>query len=462
VRVKLGGGSILVSGQFLGQLEVAAGTAQHHGDKVMAEGVGGDASHSPLAQSLPHPLLDDVASSGGRYWENFVSGAVVAGLQMGNCAMTVRIGQVRFDDWTSLELPGGWSDTFILRISPVDGLPPADYARLIRRLFPPVLRLRRSASLWVQACGEQGGLSGAGRWFAEGLRHALRGLPAPVAVTAGPVRPQIWDFSFFPWVDNRPSPRPPSADPYLKGRTLTPAALACLRVLARADCAYTAEVASLACRSLTAARKALRGLEARGYVRFCEGGRYPFWGLRRPGLSVALRSWGLPPGRPFPERKERGWPACKERDPSAHKVRRSSAGRHRRTSRLWPAWLRRAWPGAEVWAGWTEVACGRARPDALCWGRLDGHEALFWLEVESGNASREALQNKTLQRVNRALVYARGFRIRLVFALLGQPWVREAAVGVFRELPGDVAVVLEDWKAFGTLPSPAWGKVGWR
>jgi hypothetical protein len=373
--------------------------------------------------------------------------------------MTVRIGQARVHDWVSLELPGGWSDTLILRISPTDGLPPADYARLVRALFPRVLRLRRSASLWVQVCG---GPSGEGSWFAGGVRHALRGLPAPVAVTAGSARPQIWDFSFFPWVDRRPSPRPPSAEPYLKGKTLSPAALACLRVLARADCAYTAEVASLAFRGLTTARRALRDLEKRGYVRLFTQGRYPFWGLRRPGLSTALRSWYLPPRCPFPGRRERGPPACKERDPSARKARRSSAGRHRRTSRLWPAWLRRAWPWAEIWAGWTEVACGRARPDALCWGRLDGHEALFWLEVEGGNTSRRVLRNQTRQRVNRALVYARGFRIRLVFALLGLPWVREAAVRVFRDLPGDVAVVLEDWKAFGSLPSPAWGKVGWR
>jgi hypothetical protein len=49
----------------------------------------------------------------------------------------------------------------------------------------------------------------------------------------------------------------------------------------------------------------------------------------------------------------------------------------------------------------------------------------------------------------------------LVFALLGLPWVRRDVVEVFHDLPGDVAVVLEDWKKFGVLPAPDWGRVRW-
>jgi hypothetical protein len=92
---------------------------------------------------------------------------------------------------------------------------------------------------------------------------------------------------------------------------------------------------------------------------------------------------------------------------------------------------------------------------------LDGYETLFWLEVESGNSSSRVLRNKTLRRVNQALVYARGFQLRLVFALLGPPWVRREGVKVFHNLPDDIAVVLEDWKAFGELPVPEWGRVRW-
>lgn len=123
---------------------------------------------------------------------------------------------------------------------------------------------------------------------------------------------------------------------------------------------------------------------------------------------------------------------------------------------------RRAWPQACIWTGWSEVSCGRTRPDALCWGRLDGYETLFWLEVESGNGSSKVLREKTIRRVNQALLYARGFSVRLVFAFLGPPWVCEEGMKVFRDLPNDVAVVVEDWKAFGELPVPEWGRVGWR
>jgi hypothetical protein len=293
------------------------------------------------------------------------------------------------------------------------------------------------------------------------MRQALWGFPAPIAVTSDSIQPQIWNFSFFPWVDHEPLPPPPSAESYLKGKNLRSSELGCLQVLARANCAYTAEVASLANFSLTTARKARRSLEENGHIQLIDEGKYPFWKIRRPGLSIALRSWGLPPGIAFSGRKERGKSACKERETFKLKNRRSSSGRHRRTARLWPAWLRRAWPQAQIWAGWSEVSCGRTRPDALCWGRLDGYETLFWLEVEGGNTSSEILRKKMIRRINQALIYARRFSVRLVFAFLGPPWVREAGVKVFHDLPDDVAVVIEDWKAFGKLPVPEWGRVRW-
>jgi hypothetical protein len=396
--------------------------------------------------------------------------------------MTVRVGNILFPDWVSLELPGGWSDTFIFRMSPEDGLPPADYARVLRALAAPLLKLRKSASLWVQVEGE-------GRWFSLELRHALRGLRLPVAVTADSTPPQARDFSFFPWVTRQPYPPPPSVPLNFEAGALSAHELRCLRVLARADCAYTVEVASLAGLSPPVARRILQDLDRRRLLTLVTEGEHPFWKIRRPGLTLVLRSWGLPPGRSFPRRKERGRPACRERDPLPHagkrlsqsmervsfmgkgpvsflrkvqgepgnKKRRASAGRHRRTARLWLAWLRRAWPWAKVWAGWSEVACGRVRPDALCWGRLGDQETLFWLEVEGGNLSRVEMKRRTLRRVNQALVYARRFQVKLVFTLLGPPWVRKELVKIFSDLPEDLAVVLDDWKAFGTLPAPQWG-----
>jgi len=92
---------------------------------------------------------------------------------------------------------------------------------------------------------------------------------------------------------------------------------------------------------------------------------------------------------------------------------------------------------------------------------LEGREALFWLEVESGNTSVEILREKTLRRINQALIYARRFSMKLVFAFLGPPWVQDAGIKVFQDLPEDVAVVVEDWKALGELPVPQWGRVMW-
>ena len=100
------------------------------------------------------------------------------------------------------------------------------------------------------------------------------------------------------------------------------------------------------------------------------------------------------------------------------------------------------------------MALGRLRPDALAWGTLSGREALFWLEVESGKALRQALRGKIIRRFEQALRYARRFSLPLVFALLAPPWVRRAVVAGFVGLPGDATVVLVDWKAFGLLPMP--------
>jgi hypothetical protein len=295
-------------------------------------------------------------------------------------------------------------------------------------------RLRPGASLWVQV--EAPG----GCWYANEARQALRGLPLAVAITRDSGSPRLQDFSFCPGLFPTPAP-PPPAVPERGVNDLSLQEVQTLRVLARLEMAYTAEVASLAGISLPTARQALRGLRHRLLVEREGQEAFPIWKVCRAGLSLALRSWGLPAGVAFPSRRERS----------------AATGRHRRTARLWPAWLQRSWPQAEVWAGWSEVALGRLRPDALAWGELSGREALFWLEVESGNASRETLRRKTIRRFEQALLYARRFSVSLVFALLAPPWVRQAVVGGFVGLPGDVAVVLADWKAFGTLPVPRWG-----
>ena len=368
----------------------------------------------------------------------------------------VRVGSLLFDEWHSLLLNEAWSDTFVYRLSATDGLPPVDYANAVRRVIPPLLKLRHSASLWVAVESPPGGT-----WFAEQVRRTLHGISAPVAVTKGNGDPpQLNDFSFYPWTERIQSPPPPQAENPIP-EDISANELHCLQVLARLEQAYTLEVASLAGCSRPTARKALNTLRERDLLDYYPESsrvRYPYWEIRRQGVSLALRSWGISAGVSFPRRKERRYGGKKR---GVEKKILYLGGRHRYTSRLWPAWLRSAWPDqATIWAGWSEVFLGGARPDALAWGLLDGHETIFWLEVESGNRSKEEIARKAIRSINKAIVYADSFLdLELVVAFLGPPWmlggIRESLSGV----PGRVAVVLAGWTDFGALPEPVRGKV---
>jgi len=361
-----------------------------------------------------------------------------------------------FDEWHSLLLNEGWSDTFVYRLSADDGLPPVDYARAVRRVVPPLLKLRHSASLWISVESPPGGI-----WYPEQVRRTLHGISAPVAVTNGlDVPPQLNDFSFYPWTERVPSPPPPQAENPLPD-DVSDNELRCLQVLARLEQAYTLEVASLAGCSRPTARKALKALRERGFLHYFPESnrvRYPYWEIRRRGVSLALRSWGISAGVSFPRRKERRYGGKKQGD---DKKVLYVGGRHRNTSRLWPAWLRKAWPDrVTIWAGWSEVFLGGARPDALAWGLLDGRETIFWLEVESGNRSKAEIARKAIRSINKAILYANSFSdLDLVVAFLGPPWVLGAIRDVLCDVPGRVAIVLAGWINFGTLPEPVWGKV---
>lgn len=367
--------------------------------------------------------------------------------------MAVRVGNLIFADWQTIQLPGGWSDTFMFPVSYQAGLPPGDYARAIQRMILPLVRLRKSASLWIVT-------DAPGTWFTEELRARLRGLRVPFAVAQGNSVPRLQEFSFFPWTDRQPSPRPPEVPPLFE-TDFSAQAVSCLQILGRIGQGYTAEIASLAGISLPTAREVLQELMEQGLVVYLtevnEEWKYPRWLIKRSGVSLTLRSWGIPPGIAFDARKERG-------------ITRS---RLRRTARLWPAWVRQAsqsqgWPDVEIWGGWSEVNLGNPYPDALCWGPVAGEETLFWLEVERGNrlrpATTEELRRKLIFRFNRALVYVRSFstrpgvRLRLLFALLGPERVQKAAQTVFDIVPEEAAVVLENWNNFGNLPTPAWGR----
>jgi hypothetical protein len=90
---------------------------------------------------------------------------------------------------------------------------------------------------------------------------------------------------------------------------------------------------------------------------------------------------------------------------------------------------------------------------------MDGGEVLFWLEVESGHASRELIRKKLARRLARASIYAENLKVRLVFVLLAMPWVQEAARSALAGITSNVALISGDWKEFGKLPVIEWGKI---
>jgi hypothetical protein len=355
-----------------------------------------------------------------------------------------------FSDWASLPLDGGWSDTFIFKVSSQACLPPYAYAPLLKRLTTAKIRTRRqSMSLWVQ-------VEAPGEWFGIELRQALRGLRVPCVVTNGSP-PDFLDFSCPPWLGISPGQRPPEVEN--EPKHVPPDALLCLRALGRMLKGDEAEIASLTSLDEAAVQMCLAELEQKKMVVFKTGRMIlrrksahskpdpkPLWHLTRPGLSYCLRSWGVPRNTPADRRQERNL---------------SQIGyHHRHIARLWPAWLKAAWPQAEIWAGWSEVGLPKTRviPDGLAWGRLDGYETLFWLEVGDDHKDRSKIEGLMRLRFNAARQLCKRTGVRLVFALLCPNWVGEAALRAFSAVPGDMAVAIGDWREFGKLPAVEWGR----
>ncbi|MBI5295627.1 MAG: hypothetical protein HY869_09140 [Chloroflexi bacterium] len=353
--------------------------------------------------------------------------------------MTVRIGRMTFSDWVSLPFEDGWTDTFIFRIDTRACIPPFDYAPLLNRMAAHTLSKRSSASLWVQ-------VEGPGEWFAAELRRSLRGLRLPFAVTCAGADPAYLDFSRAPaLLYSRSQPPPVVAD---RPPSVSHAELRCLQALARMRAGDGSEVASLAGLSDEVTEGLLRNLEQKKWVECTSNeDRCLVWHARSKGLSAALRSWGVPTGVEFTAREEEN-------------LQDVGSG-HRRLARLWPAWLKSAWPRAEVWAGWSEVGLPGASviPDALAWGRIQGYETLFWLEVGDGHKSRAEITQVTRKRLEQARKLCARSGVRLVYTQLSTPWVHESARWACVQLADEVAVVLGNWRRFGELPVLEWGRV---
>ena len=378
--------------------------------------------------------------------------------------MSVRVGSAIFEDHVSIEVvPNKWTDTFVLPIRHDRALPPWDYAEAVNTVLPTLERLRRGASLWVP-------VSAPGKWYLEEAKYSLRNASLPVAFTHGENLPGILDFSRPPGIYAVPCKAGALAETSAIS-DLSNNAIQSLLVMARFTAAYTNEVASCCMIEDRACRSALWELEKRGYIEYHENDTdidshlssarqrssrgakkqtdiWPYWRIRRPGLSAALRIWGVPAGAVFSNRSEKN---------------RLLDSVHRRRSRQWPKWVSKAIPHAEIYAGWSEVGIPglKANPDALAWGKLQGLETLFWLEVESGHSSRNLILDKTAVRWLKAIGYAEAVGVQLVFVFLAMPWVRDAARLAFIDVPRTNAVIIADWsrQKFGQLPFPKWGEV---
>jgi hypothetical protein len=363
--------------------------------------------------------------------------------------MPYRVGEMIFPDWFREYFNSKrCTDTFVIPISSRDGLPPDNFADLIRQFGTPLYNLRPTASLWVQ-------VDAPGLWYPLEIRRRLTGMAVPVAVSRTTSRLIFRDFDRFSITEKMPAPQ--------FERTvqipLEAPALDCVKVLARLGSGLTDEIASLAGIGIVRTESALDELERKGYVyHMPPGGHHkkhtdlhpysdarPYWKINRLGTVSALRSWGIPSGF-------RGSPRLESY--------RKAGFRHQHVARMWPAWLNEALPHAEIWSGWSEIYLPDAHvtPDGLAWGKLYGRETLFWLEVESGHKSTERVLTQIRRRFRAATDYVVRRKMRLVFALLAMPWVQNATRLAFEDMHPDVAVVIADWKSFGHLPVIDWGR----
>jgi hypothetical protein len=96
-------------------------------------------------------------------------------------------------------------------------------------------------------------------------------------------------------------------------------------------------------------------------------------------------------------------------------------------------------------------------PDSIAWGIYNGHEVLFWLEVEAGHHSHDQIQMKYKYRFNQAKRYARICGLPIIFTVLGLPWTIVSIAPHLTDIPENVALVLYPWMELDDLPYPNFG-----
>lgn len=366
--------------------------------------------------------------------------------------MTVQLGDVTFSDWVSLEYEGGFTDTFIFHIDALNGLPPFGYRPLLQRLVAELSKKRRGASLWIQ-------VTSPGEWYVMEVKRSMTdGFSVPYVVTSNDKTPDYLNFSFGPRLFASSLPRPPKVDDEFS--RFSHEELKCLQVLTRNLKGSEKEIASLTDLPETTTNDVLRDLQKSKMAFFKLGeviqkdkskpkmmDPYPMWHPTRKGRSVALRSWGVSSGVDFSGVKEL----------SPHLIGTS----HRTISRRWMAWLRSAYPLTKIWAGWTEVQLPETfvRPDALAWGRIQGFETLFWLEIGDEHKGRKDIERITKIRLASALKFSQATGVRLVYAQISPKWVQKAVCIALGPLTWDMAALMASTRRLGNLPTVEWGVI---
>ncbi|MBI5353972.1 MAG: hypothetical protein HZB50_15125 [Chloroflexi bacterium] len=365
--------------------------------------------------------------------------------------MTVRIGNMTFTDWVSLPFEEGWSDTFIFRISAQACLPPFNFRKPLKRLAAHTRVRRCTASIWIQ-------VDSPGDWYLAELRLCLKGLRLPFAVTRIGVELGYLDFSMPLELLYSKSPPPPAV--VEKPQPCSSEELRIIQALSRMEKGDADEVASLAGLSKDVTGTLLADLQEKKLVVYKTGMKimsdnkrptqldlFPSWHILPKGASLSLRSWSIPKGVDFKNRKEENL--------------KQIGTEHRRIARLWTAWLKTAYPRAEIWAGWSEVRIPKISviPDGLAWGRIQGYESLFWLEVGDNHKGNEQITDVTTRRLDQARELCDRTGARLVYVQLSPSWVHEAAKWSCVHLPQEIAVVFGNWKKFGELPIVEWGRI---
>ena len=365
--------------------------------------------------------------------------------------MTVRLGDVTFSDWISLKYDGGYTDTFIFDIDALNGLPPFDFHPLLQRLVAELDKKRPGASLWIR-------VTSPGEWYLMEVKRSMTsGFSIPYVVTSKDKTPDYRSFSFGPRLFSSSLHHPPKVDDEVS--RFSREELKCLQILARNRKGIEEEITSLTGLPETITYDVLQRLQKSKMVVFKLGEQFqkdkskpkkmdPYWMWHptRKGVSVALRSWGASNGLDFS--------GMKELNPD------KICTPHRNTSRRWLAWLQSAYPRAEIWTGWSETHLPEISvyPDALAWGRIQGYEALFWLEVGDDHKSRDEIVQITKKRLKSALKFCQRTGVRLVYAQISPAWVQDTVGWVCNKIPPDVAVVMGQPKKFGKLPTVEWGK----